>query len=73
LGSRRTDARRLRKKSPSGVHGKATGVDSMREDCDFQNWLFGVGVRYLTGGLDLGDILSAGQAGMPRRRAVWRS
>lgn len=26
------------------------GVGGVREDLEFQTWLFGIGVRYLTGG-----------------------
>src|SRR5262249_25385412 len=31
------------------AHGKAMGVGGVREDFEFQSWLFGIGVRYLTG------------------------
>jgi hypothetical protein len=36
----------------------------------FQRWLIGIGVRYLTGGSDVGYILSAGRADVERLRAV---
>jgi 2-keto-3-deoxy-L-rhamnonate aldolase RhmA len=43
-------------------HGKAMGVDGVRQDFEFQGWLLRLGVRYLTGGSDVGYILSAGRA-----------
>ena len=52
------------------AHGKAMGVGGVREDFEFQSWLFGIGVRYLTGGSDVGYILSAGRADVKRLRAV---
>jgi hypothetical protein len=39
-------------------------------DFEFQSWLFRIGVRYLTGGSDVGYILSAGRADLERLRAV---
>jgi 2-keto-3-deoxy-L-rhamnonate aldolase RhmA len=54
----------------AGAHGKAMGVGGVREDFEFQSWLFGIGVRYLTGGSDVGYILSAGRADVQRLRAV---
>ena len=51
-------------------HGKAMGVGGVREDFEFQSWLFGIGVRYLTGGSDVGYILSAGRADVKRLREV---
>jgi 4-hydroxy-2-oxoheptanedioate aldolase len=52
------------------AHGKAMGVGGVREDLEFQSWLFGIGARYLTGGSDVGYILSAGRADVERLRAV---
>jgi 2-keto-3-deoxy-L-rhamnonate aldolase RhmA len=45
-------------------HGKSMGVGGVREDFEFQTWLIQLGMRYLTGGSDVGYILSA----LPRRR-----
>ena len=50
------------------AHGKAMGVGGVREDFEFQSWLLGLGVRYLTGGSDVGYILSAGRADVKRLR-----
>ncbi|MBV9862086.1 MAG: aldolase [Alphaproteobacteria bacterium] len=52
------------------AHGKAMGVGGVRENFEFQSWLFGIGVRYLTGGSDVGYILSAGRADVKRLREV---
>jgi 4-hydroxy-2-oxoheptanedioate aldolase len=52
------------------AHGKAMGVGGVREDLEFQTWLIGLGMRYLTGGSDVGYILSAGRADVKRLRAV---
>jgi 2-keto-3-deoxy-L-rhamnonate aldolase RhmA len=52
------------------AHGKLMGVGGVREDFEFQSWLFGIGVRYLTGGSDVGYILAAGRADVERLRAV---
>jgi 2-keto-3-deoxy-L-rhamnonate aldolase RhmA len=52
------------------AHGKAMGVGGVREDLEFQTWLFGIGVRYLTGGSDVGYILSAGRADVKQLREV---
>jgi hypothetical protein len=35
------------------------GVGGVRQDFAFQSWLLRLGVRYLTGGSDVGYILSA--------------
>jgi len=43
------------------AHGKSMGVGGVREDLPFQTWLLQLGVRYLTGGSDIGYILSAGR------------
>jgi 2-keto-3-deoxy-L-rhamnonate aldolase RhmA len=43
-------------------HGKAIGVGGVRQDFKFQSWLLRLGVRYPTGGSDVGYILSAGRA-----------
>jgi hypothetical protein len=47
---------------------EATGVCGVREDFEFQSWPFEIGVRYLTGGPDVGYILPAGPG--PRPAAV---
>ena len=39
-------------------------------DLEFQTWLFGLGMRYLTGGSDIGYILSAGRTDVAQMRAV---
>ena len=52
--------RRLR--GPPASHGKSMGVGGVREDFEFQTWLMQFGMRYLTGGPDVGYILSAGRA-----------
>jgi 4-hydroxy-2-oxoheptanedioate aldolase len=44
------------------AHGKSMGVGGVREDLEFQTWLLRLGMRYLTGGSDVGYILSAGRA-----------
>ena len=41
-----------------------------REDFEFQTWLIQLGMRYLTGGSDVGYILSAGRADVQRLREV---
>ena len=51
-------------------HGKWMGVGGVREDLDFQKWLMELGMRYLTGGSDVGYILSAGRADVRRIRDV---
>jgi 2-keto-3-deoxy-L-rhamnonate aldolase RhmA len=50
-------------------HGKWMG-GGVREDLDFQSWLLQLGMRYLTGGSDVGYILSAGRADVSRIREV---
>jgi len=40
----------------------------VREDLEFQTWLLRLGMRYLTGGSDVGYILSAGRADVKRIR-----
>ena len=52
------------------AHGKSMGVGGVREDLEFQTWLLQLGMRYLTGGSDVGYILSAGRADVKRLRAV---
>jgi 2-keto-3-deoxy-L-rhamnonate aldolase RhmA len=49
-------------------HGKAMGVGGVRQDFEFQSWLLRLGVRYLTGGSDVGYILSAGRADVKQLR-----
>jgi 2-keto-3-deoxy-L-rhamnonate aldolase RhmA len=50
--------------------GKALGVGGVREDFEFQSWLIGIGMRYLTGGSDVGYILSAGRADVKQLREL---
>jgi 2-keto-3-deoxy-L-rhamnonate aldolase RhmA len=50
------------------AHGKWMGVGGVREDLEFQAWLVQLGMRYLTGGSDVGYILSAGRADVRRIR-----
>ena len=52
------------------AHGKSMGVGGVREDLEFQTWLVQLGMRYLTGGSDVGYILSAGGADVRRLREV---
>ena len=52
------------------AHGKWMGVGGVREDLEFQTWLIQIGLRYLTGGSDVGYILSAGRADVKRLREV---
>ena len=52
------------------AHGKAMGWGGVRADFEFQSWLFGIGGRYLTGGFDVGYILSMGCADLRRLRGV---
>jgi 2-keto-3-deoxy-L-rhamnonate aldolase RhmA len=49
-------------------HGKSMGVGGVREGFEFQTWLIQLGMRYLTGGSDVGYILSAGRADVKRLR-----
>lgn len=42
----------------------------MRQDFEFQSWLLRLGVRHLTGGSDVGCILSAGRADMKQLREL---
>ena len=51
-------------------HGKAMGVGGVRQDFEFQTWLIGIGMRYLTGGSDVGYILSAGRADVKQLREL---
>src|ERR1700692_1776094 len=51
-------------------HGKAMGVGGVRQDVEFQSWLIGIGMRYLTGGSDVGYILSAGRADVKQLREL---
>ncbi|MBV8853082.1 MAG: hypothetical protein JOY91_06760 [Sinobacteraceae bacterium] len=52
------------------AHGKSMGVGGVREDLEFQTWLLQLGVRYLTGGSDVGYILSAGRRDVRQLRQV---
>jgi 2-keto-3-deoxy-L-rhamnonate aldolase RhmA len=52
------------------AHGKSTGVGGVREDFEFQTWLMQLGMRYLTGGSDVGYVLNAGRADVKRLREV---
>jgi 4-hydroxy-2-oxoheptanedioate aldolase len=51
-------------------HDKATGVGGVRQDFEFQGWLLRLGVRYLTGGSDVGYSLSAGRADVKQLREL---
>ena len=51
-------------------HGKAMGVGGVRQDFEFQSWLIKLGMRYLTGGSDVGYILSAGRADVKQLREL---
>jgi 2-keto-3-deoxy-L-rhamnonate aldolase RhmA len=51
-------------------HGKEMGVGGVRQDFEFQSWLLRLGVRYLTGGSDVGYILSAGRADVKQLREL---
>jgi 2-keto-3-deoxy-L-rhamnonate aldolase RhmA len=51
-------------------HGKAMGVGGVRQDFEYQSWLLRLGVRYLTGGSDVGYILSAGRADVKQLREL---
>jgi 2-keto-3-deoxy-L-rhamnonate aldolase RhmA len=52
------------------AHGKAMGVGGVRQDVEFQSWLLGLGVRYLTSGSDTLYILSGGRADVKQIREV---
>jgi len=52
------------------AHDNWMGVGGVREDFEFQTWLIQLGMRYLTGGSDVGYILSAGRADVKRLREV---
>ncbi len=52
------------------AHGKSFGVGGVREDTEFQAWLVRLGMRYLTGGSDVGYILSAGRRDVAAMRAI---
>ena len=47
---------------------KSMGVGGVREELEFQTWLMQLGMRYRTGGSDVGYILSAGRADVKRLR-----
>src|SRR6266581_1317588 len=51
-------------------HGKSFGVGGVRQDFQFQSWLIQIGMRYLTGGSDVGYILSAGRADVKQLREL---
>jgi 2-keto-3-deoxy-L-rhamnonate aldolase RhmA len=51
-------------------HGKSFGVGGVRQDFQFQSWLVSIGMRYLTGGSDVGYILSAGRADVKQLREL---
>jgi hypothetical protein len=55
---------------PSSSTGRAIGVGGVRRDFEFQSWLRQRGVRYLTGGSDVGYILSAGRADVKQLREL---
>ena len=50
------------------THGKSMCVGGVRQDVEFQSWLLGLGVRYLTSGSDTLYILSGGRADVARIR-----
>src|SRR6516165_10760178 len=52
------------------AHGKSMGAGGVREDLEFQTWLLQLGMRYLTGGSDVGYIPGAGRADAKRLREV---
>ena len=52
------------------AHGKSMGDSGVREELEFQTWLMQLGMRYRTGGSDVGYILSAGRADVKRLREV---
>ena len=54
----------------ANAHGKSFGVGGVREDLEFQSWLLGLGMRYLTGGSDTGYVLSAGRRDVQRLRSI---
>ena len=49
---------------------KKMGVGGVRQDFEFQSWLLRLGVRYLTGGSDVGYILSGGRADVKQLREL---
>ena len=51
-------------------HGKSFGVGGVRQDFEFQSWLIKIGMRYLTGGSDVGYILNAGRADVKQLREL---
>lgn len=51
-------------------HGKSMGVGGVRHDVEFQSWLLGLGVRYLTSGSDTLYILAGGRADVKQIREV---
>ena len=69
IGRNRASAKTARQ-GFAGAHGKWMGVGGVREDLEFQTWLLQLGMRYLTGGSDVGYILSAGRADVRRLREV---
>ena len=46
------------------------GFGGVCQDFEFQSWLWRLGVRYLTGGSDVGYILSAGRADVKQLREL---
>ena len=52
------------------AHGKSMGVGGVGEDLEFQTWLMQLGMRYLTGGSDVGYNLCADRADVERLRKV---
>jgi hypothetical protein len=49
---------------------QGNGVGGVRQDFEYQSWLLLLGVRYLTGGSDVGYILSAGRADVKQLREL---
>ena len=52
------------------AHRKSMGVGAIREHFEFQIWLMQLGMSCLTGGSDVGYILTAGRADVRRQREV---
>ena len=70
LESRSGEPRRAKQHRRESHKRKWLGVGGVREDLEFQAWLIQLGMRYLTGGSDVGYILSAGRADVQRIRTV---
>jgi 2-keto-3-deoxy-L-rhamnonate aldolase RhmA len=51
-------------------HGKSMGVGGVRNDVEYQKWLIGLGMRYLTGATDTGYVLAGGRADLAAIRKI---